>query len=274
MKANVKSLIAILLTTVIGIGCSKDEKPVNPDEQATVELSAANVTAEGLYDDVFSEVLTVNTENGLTRPSGQAQTTACATITVDPIDPDVYPKTITIDYGSGCTNLGVTRKGKIVYTLTDKFRNPGAIISVSFQNYNVNGYKLEGVFSITNNTSGLTISLATQTTAGKLTYPDGKFYTYSGQRTWVMTAGMLTAALSDDEYTVTGNGLLESSTGNSLAGTIKTGLLRKLSCMNIVSGTIDLVYNNIQGLFDYGTGNCDKQATVKVGDKVYDVTLP
>jgi hypothetical protein len=186
----------------------------------------------------------------------------------------VFPKTVTIDYGTGCTTLGITRKGKIVYTISNLFRYPGAVITASFQNYNVNGYKLEGVFSITNNTSGNTISLATQTSSGKLTYPDGKWYTYSGQRSWVMTAGMLTAALSDDEYTVTGNGVLESSAGNSLSGTINTGLLRKLSCMNIVSGTIDLVYNGIQGLFDYGTGDCDKKATVKVGTKVYEVTLP
>ncbi len=274
MKANVKSFFAILLASAIGLGCSKDEKPVNPDEQATVELSAANVTTEGFYDDVFSEVLQVNTEIGLTRPSVQGQTSACATITVEPIDPDVFPKTVTIDYGSGCSNLGITRKGKIVYTISNKFRYTGATISVSFQNYNINGYKLEGVFSITNNTNGTTVSLATQTNAGKLTYPDGKYYTYSGARTWVMTAGMLTTALSDDEYTVTGNGVLASSTGNTLSGTIKTGLLRKLNCMNIVSGTIDVVYNNIQGLFDYGAGGCDKQATVTVANKVYDVTLP
>ncbi|MDX2047971.1 MAG: hypothetical protein SFU87_14365 [Chitinophagaceae bacterium] len=276
MKTILKASLILAAVSYLNFGCKKDDNGGNnTSEQKTVELSSANTTSESLYDDVFSEVLQVNDQSGLNGPSGTEQIFGCATVTVNPQDAGVFPKTVTIDYGtSGCTVLGITRKGKIIYTITGKFRNSGSTLSVTFENYSVNNHKLEGTYSITNSTSGNTPSITTQVTNGKLTYPDGKYYTYSGTRTWLQSAGVGTTSILDDEFTITGSSNVASSEGNTLTATIKTGLLRKMTCLNVVSGTVEVVYNNIPGLLDFGTGECDKNATVKVANKTYDITLP
>jgi hypothetical protein len=273
MKALIKTSVVLAATVGAFFACSKEEKKPADDAQTTVELSTANAINDRLYEDVLDEVNSVNLESGLYLRT--AQQTACRTITVEKVTANDWPKKVTVDYGTGCTAGVITRKGKIIYTISNKFLQPGSSISVSFEGYSVNDYKLEGVFAITNTTTGNTISFTTQTTAGKLTYPDGKWFTYVGQRAWTQTAGNATPFdVTDDEYTGTGNGTLTSSTGNVLAATIKTGLVRKVSCVNVVSGVVEGTFNNIPGSLDFGSGTCDKNAVLTVANKTYQVTLP
>lgn len=257
--------------------CSKDDKNDTPgtDNTTIVELSSQKAITDAYYDDVSAEVLFVNTDNGLTnQPATQQQ--ACATVSVSPQEPNVWPKTVTIDYGTaGCTGLnGYLRKGKISYTIDKKLLTAGAKIIVSFDNYTVNGYKLEGQHTITNNGSANGMNFTVVLTNGKVTYPNGKWYTRTANTTWIQSAGMLTLPILDDEYNVTGSGAITSSDGNTLTASSKTNLLRKVSCVNTVSGQLDLVYNNISGLLDFGNGECDKAAVITVAGKQYNVTLP
>ncbi|MDP5001296.1 MAG: hypothetical protein NWQ15_05310, partial [Flavobacterium sp.] len=41
---------------------------------------------------------------------------SCATVTVDNATPGVFPKTFTIDFGSGCVSNGILRSGSITVT--------------------------------------------------------------------------------------------------------------------------------------------------------------
>jgi hypothetical protein len=193
-----------------------------------------------------------------------------------PKDPAVWPKTVTVDYGTaGCTGLnGYLRKGKIIYTIDKKLITTGAKITIRFENFSVNGYKLEGVQTITNNGSLNGLNVTVQLTDGKVTYPDGKWYTRTSTSTWVQTAGLVSLSLADDEYNVSGNGTIGSFDGNTLTAATKTNLLRKASCINTVSGLMDITYNNIAGVLDFGTGECDKKAVITVAGKQYEVTLP
>ena len=271
MKASIKISLVLAVCAGAFFACSKEEKKPVDDTQTTVELSTANAINDRLYEDVLDEVNSVNLESGLYLRTAQT----CRTITVENVTANPWPKKVTVDYGTGCTTGVITRKGKIIYTITNKFLISGSTISVSFDGYSVNDYKLEGAFAITNTTTGNTISFTTQTTAGKLTYPDGKWFTYVGNRAWTQTGGNATPYdVTDDEYTGTGSGTLTSSTGNVLAATIKTGLLRKISCVNVVSGVVEGTFNNIPGSLDFGSGTCDKNATLTVANKTYEVTLP
>ena len=257
--------------------CSKSDNNNNPavtDEGRTVELTSAKVNTDALYDDVSMEVLQINTESGLTsQPASVDQ--ACASVSISPTDPSVWPKTVTVDYGTtGCSGVnGYVRKGKIIYTLNKKLMNTGAVLNVSFDNYTVNGYKLEGTYTITNLGSANGLNVNVQLANGKVTYPDGKFYTKTTNTTWVQSAGQATLTILDDEYDVTGNGTVSSS-GNTLTAASKTSLHRTVVCTNTVSGILDLTYNNIAGTLDFGTGTCDKVAVLTVAGKQYTVNLP
>jgi hypothetical protein len=277
MKARLL-VMATILSASMFYSCSKDDSPDNttpPDDLTAQELTAARIQSDLVFDDVSSEVLQV-TLNGTT---GAASTTsaACATVTISPQDLTTWPKTITIDYGStGCTGInGWVRKGKISYTLTKLPRETGAVVNVSFDNYFVNGYKLEGSYSITNNGStDANLNITTRLVNGKITYPDGKWYTRTSTINWQQVAGSATASVLDDEFNVTGEAVIKSSANNELITSSKTPLLRKVTCGNFVSGQLNVAYNGIAGVLDFGGGTCDKKATLSLGTRNYEVTLP
>lgn len=270
--------MATILSASMFYSCSKDDSPDNttpPDDLTAQELTAARIKSDLVFDDVSSEVLQV-TLNGTT---GAASTTsaACATVTISPQDLTTWPKTITIDYGStGCTGInGWVRKGKISYTLTKLQRETGAVVNVSFDNFFVNGYKLEGSYSITNNGStDANLNITTRLVNGKITYPDGKWYTRTSTINWQQVAGSATASVLDDEFNVTGEAVIKSSANNELITSSKTPLLRKVTCGNFVSGQLNVAYNGIAGVLDFGGGTCDKKATLSLGTRNYEVTLP
>jgi hypothetical protein len=277
MKARLLVLATILSASMF-YSCSKDDSPDNatpPEDLTAQELTAARIQSDLVFDDVSSEVLQV-TLNGTT---GAASTTsaACATVTISPQDLTTWPKTITIDYGStGCTGInGWVRKGKISYTLTKLQRETGAVVNVSFDNFFVNGYKLEGSYSITNNGStDANLNITTRLVNGKITYPDGKWYTRTSTINWQQVAGSATASVLDDEFNVTGEAVIKSSANNELITSSKTPLLRKVTCGNFVSGQLNVAYNGIAGVLDFGGGTCDKKATLSLGTRNYEVTLP
>ena len=277
MKARLL-VMATILSASMFYSCSKDDSPDNatpPEDLTAQELTAARIQSDLVFDDVSSEVLQV-TLNGTT---GAASTTsaACATVTISPQDLTTWPKTITIDYGStGCTGInGWVRKGKISYTLTKLPRETGAVVNVSFDNYFVNGYKLEGSYSITNNGSAdANLNITTRLVNGKITYPDGKWYTRTSTINWQQVAGSATASVLDDEFNVTGEAVIKSSANNELITSSKTPLLRKVTCGNFVSGQLNVAYNGIAGVLDFGGGTCDKKATLSLGTRNYEVTLP
>jgi hypothetical protein len=201
---------------------------------------------------------------------------SCATVILDNADPNTFPKTMTVDFGAGCTSAnGITRKGKLIVNLSGKIRTNGTVLTINFENYYVNGYKLEGTLSITNNSTGGALSFTTQTTNGKLTYPDGTtIFTHTGTHTLSQTAGAGTITFTDDDYTLTGTGTTSSSAGNTLSTSISTALVKKASCKNIVSGLQNFTFNNISGTLNYGDGSCDNLATLTIGQFNQTVTLP
>ena len=77
------------------------------------------------------------------RLCGQHLYYPCAIVTVTSTK-GTFPKTITVDFGTGCTDKrGVTRKGKIIITVTNKHLVPSATITVVHDNFYVDGKKVE-----------------------------------------------------------------------------------------------------------------------------------
>jgi len=252
--------------------CKKDkEEKTNKDQTDAAELSVANNIAESLYDDVFNNVLLDGQSNNV---AGRGN--SCATVTLNNSDPDTYPKIMTLDFATGCTGFdGLTRKGKIIATLSGRIRTAGTSITISFDNYSVNDFKLEGEFSITNNSGNSGLSFTTQTTNGKLTYPGGTlYYTHSGNHTLTQTAGAGTPSFLDDSFSLTGSGTTASSLGNSLTVNITTPLVKNASCANVVSGVEQFTYNNINGTLDFGDGSRDNLAALTIGSYHQTVILP
>ena len=73
----------------------------------------------------------------------------CATITVVATN---IPKVFTVDYGTGCTENQITRKGKLKITLSGPVITTGSKMTIQRESYSVNGLKLEGTIEYTNTT--------------------------------------------------------------------------------------------------------------------------
>jgi hypothetical protein len=285
------SLLLFILSTLI-FSCSKtnngSSSSSTTDDSTAANLSSSSNSADNAYNDVLQLSLETGFDNNIAYMvsmlgQGKVQINSlhpgaiaplgiytCATYTVSPNDTSTFPKTITVNFGAGCTSPdGVTRKGSIAFVYTGKILYPGTTVSVSFTNYSVNGYALQGTYSISNNSSlAKGISFSTQVSNGNITFPDAGYYTYSGSKTITQTAGASTPSnLSDDVYSITGsNTIYNSSTGNTLQDSITSPLTKAEACGYISSGVVSFVFNNsLTGTLDFGNGSCDSLAIVKIG---------
>jgi hypothetical protein len=290
------SLMAMII--VFSTACQKDNNNNAPtgstsSDTSAAQLSAATTLADNAYDDIFQIAVQTGYDNNIAYKSGQAgdgqiqvNTTrsvetsfgvnGCAVYTVTPNDNTTFPKTIIVDFGSGCTDaVGVTRKGKITYIFSGKLITPGTTVSASFTNYSISGYQLQGTYSITNNSSLANgIAFTTKVTGGTIVLPDQRSFSYEGNKSVTQTAGITTTMdSSDDVYAITGTNTF-STTGIILVNNITKALSKAYTCKFIGSGTISFTYNNsTKGTLDFGSGTCDGDVVIKVNTYTLDYTF-
>jgi hypothetical protein len=185
----------------------------------------------------------------------------CAIVTVSG---STYPKTITIDYGSGCSNnRGPKMTGKIIITISDTLITAGAVKTITYQNVTVDSMKIEYTGTIKNlgkNVDGnwVIASNYTQKTTGR--NGDVVVESYSDSIEWV--SGFATADKSDDIFYKTGSGSITVNDTLKFNRSITKPLLFDNSCDYIKSGTIVLTKGTDTIITDYGDGSCDNIATV------------
>jgi len=285
--ATMGKIIALIALTSLA-SCKKDGTSSGSNESNAANLTDSSSGADLAYYDVLNNAFVGFSDNSTvwnasTPHKGQTTTFStevqnitnhlgCAIYTIDDTIPGEYPKTMTLDFGTGCTSVdGILRKGKLIYVFSDPLLVPGATATVTFDQYMVNGYGVLGAYTITNNSSEVNgISFNTQVTNGIVTYPGGSNFHYNANRTYTMTAGSATPYdITDDIYSVAGNSSFAASDGSSLVCTITTPLVKAVACHNIGSGVVSFVYDQVvNGTLDFGDGGCDNQAVLKIGANI------
>ena len=233
--------------------------------ETTFELSGNQAIADNLTqdaDDVFMEIAQDNNVAGNFAPAPVENIIPCATITITPASG--FPKTIVIDFGTSCTHNGITRSGKINIVLTDSVRRPGSTATMTFTNYFVNLYKVEGTITWTNTSTPGTRSWTRNTQNGKITAPDGRYWLHSGTRYVVQTAGVNTATIIDDIFSITGNHSVTNAAGATRDCTVLEALQKKTACANIDKGKLKVQGPNHYAIIDFGDGTCDNLATISI----------
>ncbi|MBP6430766.1 MAG: hypothetical protein KA319_03285 [Ferruginibacter sp.] len=285
-----------LFATLVFTSCKKEDvvttvTPLTPTEElaATLEASREDAQMEEQFDDVFNITGSINAADagedlGLgSNVSGLGELGAttntrgrCFTVTVVPNIPGVFPKTVTVDFGNGCLGRdGKFRKGKIVSIYTNRMLVPGAKVSTTFINYQVDSLKIEGTH-ITENTSTSNMQ------GWKITVLEGKIINVASNRwkKWNSTKNGLQIAGNgtpnypiDDVYKITGGARGSNSAGHTWAAGVQEPLIKKFTCRWIVKGTVHLVRDGREALLDYGNGDCDNQAILYVNGVAYPITL-
>lgn len=277
-KKLIYLLMAFSIFAFTIVSCEKEDG--NSPVISTVEDDAIS---DLVFEDIFAEVdAAIDLMEGILaggiKKSGSVVT--CKTITVEhPDDSTFWPRTITVDYGEGCTGPnGVVRKGKIIITVSSgKFWLKGHTRTVTFEDFFVDGLKAEGTKVLTNegsNESG-NIYFLEVLTGGKVITPEGKEITREFERNREWVAGSNTPRIRiDDEYMITGSAMGIDRKERAYSRTITAPLHIKLTCRWIVSGTILFQTEGMpDAILDYGDGECDRKATVTVNEVTKDIIL-
>jgi hypothetical protein len=275
-------IFAATAICIFGITSCKKSKVDNTELENTFELAANGSVADNLTQDAQEVLNEAAVDKGIAGSgivAGAAETTgilSCAMVTVTPLIG--FPKNIVIDFGTaGCTSPnGITRRGKILVTLTDSLRRPGSVATMTFDAYTIGIHKKEGTITWTNTSTAAQRSWRRVCVNGKITNTvTNNYWLHSGTQDIVQTAGTNTPnILIDDVFSITGNRTVTKSNGVIRVGTVLTALQKKTICNNIDKGTYKIEGPNHVAIIDFGDGTCDNQATVTIdGNPPRNITL-
>lgn len=281
----VPNLLAIVLFSGIGmVSCQKSFDVKDPQASRAVSIDdAASFSAKQNIiniTDMEQTVLALHPELSSEVVLGGS----CPPVkTYDPA-PDVYPHTLTIDWGTGCTNPdGITRSGKIINYYSGDMADTGSFVLTTYDNYFINGVKIEGQSKLSHNIRKGNIDLQNKYMIRdfdrKVTQPNGDYTIYGGTRS-------IQKLDTDPEFPgfpdgwfrvkgfITGTEMKGGETYNWTA-TIEEPLVYQY-CDYIVFGTMNVNFSNKDKWFvSYGERReCDDQAFITINGVTTPVTLP
>jgi hypothetical protein len=267
MKKILYGFSALALSALFFTACQKDSTV----SDATVNELAVT-TSEDLSD---ADSYTQNTEDEADiaiagSGAGGGGSTSCAVVTFSAAR-GVFPQTITIDFGTGCTDRnGRVRKGKMLVTLSDSLTKVNATKTVVFQNFSIDSTTIEGTrtwkYNGLNASGNLSFTRTIQN--GKLTFPDGKTASWNGTHTVTKVQGMATASLLDDVWEVTGNASGVNRAGKAFSSVINSPITHKTLCPWITKGVRTIAIDGKTRSLDYGYGggDCDRDALLTLSN--------
>lgn len=262
-----KIILSVLITGLIFSSC---QKKVEDLQQSAND----NSVAESAFNDIYAQV--EDSYNSSTQ--NKNLTSTCAVITIDKPDTTNFPKKVTIDFGSGCTDdRGITRTGKIIADITGKFRESGTVVTVTLENFTRNGNAITGQKTITNNgpnAAGHYVYTINVNDASITTDKGTISWSSSRQREWISGFDTKWPNISDDEFLITGSVSGVNSLDREFSIEITTALNVKRDCKWITAGVVEITSELGQTRkLDYGDGTCDDKATLHVRNKTKEITL-
>lgn len=271
-------LSGILFTTA----CKKDASSAAGDTLLVAEATADEIQLQETFEDVFDnaagiDLATAGDEIGIYGGTGfglfPGQATPdqpsirCFTVSVTPRERGVFPKTVVLDFGTGCEMNGVTRKGKIITVYSGPLHVPGNKAVTEFDGYQINDLKIAGRHVVQNTTEpGSNQRRFTRTVESKVTQVStGNWRTWSGVTVMKQIEGNGTPLWPvDDIYQFTGSRKGENSKGRKWASETKEPLIKAFTCRWISKGILLVRVNDTVATLDFGNGTCDNEATITV----------
>jgi hypothetical protein len=250
------SACTALVIVIFGLSCKKENKKNEDasDSEQTARSVSTSATAYFVLNNAFDAIFS----NGI--PDAESERTriisdrkyGCANVTVSPAGLVVFPKTVVVDFGIGCTLRGYNGKGSVSFTLDKWIFIPGTTVTPAFHDFFVNGYKIEGDYKITTVSA---TEFKVDIIDGVVTSPDNHIFHLKGVQYYTQTKGANTPfVFGDDTYAVTGD-INTSSYLGEIKGTITSSLIKEVSCFNINKGVIAFTdVNNTTAVLDFGDG--------------------
>ena len=268
--------------------CKKREASVADEdlpEATQTESSADNSKADEMqthvYTVVHTEVSNVEEQSFKTGSNLPADPCAIVTTSYDTITYNslqyIYVDSLVIDYGQagGCTWGGRTKKGKIILTKNLKMSTVGSVMNLEFQDFYVDGNKVEGIATLENKGyANLQLTMHSTFYNGKITSPDlSKVSTFETDRTITITPG--NNRIITNIYG-TQSGVNHLGLAYSAVVTSDRALMFIDDCKYPHKGIVTITSTGSPTLevnFAGGNGECDNLAVVKINGTKYKQTL-
>ena len=296
-------ITAAFFASLVMIACKKENSSsLSPaeEEQVANYSSESETENEVVFNDVFDNVIGVNTEVGIggtgvfgrlsssdSRENG-VDTLACVKVSITLLNaPARFPMKIVIDFGTGCVGRdGHTRSGKIIAEYSGKLTEPGNSATTRFDGFKFDSISVQGTHKITNTTASgsnqrqFTIDV----TDAKLSKPNGNYSLWTGSRVITQIEGNGTPLYPlDDIFKVTGSSHGQIKHGDLVytwKSEITEPLIKKFTCHWISKGIVkvrrEALSSNSQwvAVLDYGAGDCDFLATLTINGTSHQIQLP
>lgn len=285
MKNKLKIFSSILVFALVS-SCTKEQ--IEQLSQDNVDLVVAKTESDFVIESDIklgndAALLRSSFASGINSPDPSLLNSAsCATITILEGGPSGgtfnFPFKIKVDFGTGCVFNGITRKGHLIVEFSNYVMLTGSSMTIfRGDDYYINLRKVEGTIVYTNTTTNAsTPSWSRIVTNGKITRPNGQVFTHEGNRNVTLVVGASTIGdLTDNIYHITsGSHIVNKPNGGTLTATITETLIKPYSCQYITQGKLNLQGQILNGVLDYGNGDCDNQATYTHSNGVvHDITL-
>ena len=253
MKKSLFFLIALFASIVAFDSCKKN------DNNDTVITTAEDLSA----NEDNAEQTEMDIDEAVERGGGD-----CPTVTFAQ-PKGTWPNTITLDFGPACTRPdGRVLSGIIVVNQSAEIRTSGAVRTITHDNFFVDGVKIEGTRTWTNNGQNADgfWSFTKVATDMKLTFEDGSMTTWNKVRTSVLIEGGGTAEHQDDVWCSTGSATGVNRNGKDFTATITSPLIKRADCRWISQGVIEFTVGARTRSLDFGDGTCDRFGTLTLAN--------
>ncbi|MFP4089893.1 MAG: hypothetical protein ACLFUB_04990 [Cyclobacteriaceae bacterium] len=259
--------------------CEQDDDLNNNSLDVQAEEVASD---EALADDIFEDIDAISleaaayTENGRYLDEGGVTSASCVTRTVERSNTSGFESKVTLKFADNCEGPnGRLRSGTVVVNRKIDLNASTYTVSTTFQDFYINGRKVEGSRTLVYTKSDDRLTTVTITlTGGKVTLPDGKVISREGNFVRIIDRVSGEISLSGTASGLNRNGVAYSTT-------ISSPLVYKGSCaaagvFMAVSGSKTI---SREGKADvtvsYGEGECDKTITLSSDgrEKTIEVTI-
>lgn len=261
------------------VSCTKMEPRDEIVDDLNIETPAAfiqeDIELEDLMEDLFMEIDDLDFwMEGFKSATGDND---CRIVTIDPLERNVFPKTITIDFGAGCeVREGVIKKGKIIIEMSAAPFSEQWQKTIRFDGYSVNDRSFEGGKKISFLKEGRRGLPSWQINSRlKIQWDEESFVQHTSERIRVQTSGFDTPRRPmDDAFIISGEGTGINRQGKGYKKTITEPLHVSKDCRWIKKGVISLqVRGESESVLDYGDGTCDNIATITKDGETREITL-
>jgi hypothetical protein len=270
MKSIISMAVVIMFIAAFNSCEKNDLSEFDKGVLTSEEISAS----DGLFDDILEQAELY--EDPVTK-SGSELATCEPTVTITYPEQTQFPRVVTIDFGTeGCTGFNdVVRKGKIIITVSSPFMETGSTRTITFENFYVNDFKVEGtktvVYNGFNDVQNPTWSVEI---SGQITTPEGKIIIHNASRTREWVEGYDTPrSFLDDIFSISGTASGINARGNNYSSEIVSPLVKARSCRWIQQGIVSTVCNDNNISIDFGAGTCDNKAIVSINGEEREIIL-